>query len=86
MSKPKPRICPLCLTPRPGYNARLKYPPPCPNCKSTAPPVKPTTTRPTEPPPGEAPPGPPGALVPEIVQKDNKVDLKADFTDKELVF
>ena len=85
MSKPKPRVCPLCLIPRPGYNARLKYPPPCPNCHSTAPPVKPTTsTKPTQ---QEPPAGPPGeALVPEIVQEDTRVDLKADFTDKELSF
>lgn len=87
-SKPSPssrRVCPECFTPRPDFNSRMKYPPPCPQCKSTTPPVQPPKpTRPTKPPPGELPPG--GALVPEIVDQTHVVNLKADFTPNELDF
>ena len=83
--KPKlPKVCPDCFAPRPDHNSRMKYPPPCPQCKSTAPPVQPPKpTRPTKLPAGESPPG---ALIPEIVDQSHIVDLKAEFTPNELDF
>jgi len=80
----RPRVCPDCLTLRPGYRP-MKYPPPCPNCQSDKPPVR-LTKSPQPPPPGELPSGPPGVLVPEIVQESGKVDLKGEFTVMELNF
>jgi len=79
--KTKPRVCPGCLTPRPGYR-RMKYPPPCPNCKSAAPPVKQSASKPA---PAPAPPSA-STLRPEIVKESGKVDLKGEFTVKELNF
>ena len=76
----KPKVCPDCLVPRPGYRP-MKYPPPCPNCQSDKPPIK--LTKPFQP---ITPTEPPGALVPEIVQESGKVDLKGEFTVKELNF
>lgn len=80
---PKPRVCPNCLTPRPGWRP-IKYPPPCPNCQSLAPPVKLSTLKPTQ------PKGDPSSVLPSEViespQESGKVDLKAEFTVKELNF
>jgi len=82
--KPPPRVCPQCQTPRPDYNGRLKFPAPCPSCKSTAPPVKGSRPRQPQKKKDEKP------LTPEVLQTTTKkapiVDLKADFTEQELQF